>query len=161
MEPARSEAAVLVLVAVVLLVSGPVGGVSFASPSPSLDDGDASLAVLSPGEADAPLMLRPGRFGTDVAYLELPDMVADVRSVTGSPEVVYEVHVPEIGVEKRVRQVITSDFEGRLRYEVDDRGLPRHVLDTDSYEGRVVVRVQSFSTSRTVVNRTVTVVTER
>ncbi len=157
MDPARSEGAAVVLVLGALLLSGPVG--LFApAPTPSVGDGDAAVTVVAPTGDELPL--TPGRFGTDVSYLRLPDLVAEVRDVTGSPELVYRISVPALGVEERVHHVLGRETDGRVRLDLDHRGLPRDALSASEYEGRIIVRVQSFETERTIVNRSIQVVVD-
>lgn len=151
--PDRSVAAGL-LVVLVVLASGLVGG----QPA-GLGDGTAEVAVVSP-DVDR-LVVDDGRFGTAATYLRLPDLVVETSNVSGRPRLVYAVAVPELGLDRQRTRLI--DGERRLRIHMPDRAFaPRGTGDgalppPGTYEGRLTVRVQSFSTDRTVVNRTLMV----
>lgn len=150
------------MVCLVVLAFAAVGGPPAGGPPPDeVGDGTASLSVVSP-TTDA-LATSPGRFGTSARYLRLPDLVVDVSGVDGRPRVVYRVVVPALDVDRQVHEVVTSP--GRVRLEMADRAYPpagypggfRSLPGDGTYEGRLVVRVQSFTTDRTVLNRSVSV----
>lgn len=151
--PDRSVLAGL-LVVLVVLASGLVGG-----PPAGLGDGTAEVAVVSP-DVDR-LAVHDGRFGTATTYLRLPDLVVETSNVSGRPRLVYAVAVPELGLDRQRTRLIEG--ERRLRIHMPDRAFaPRGTGDgalppPGTYEGRLTVRVQSFSSDRTVVNRTVAV----
>lgn len=155
MDPDRVETVVAVAILLVVLLSGPVGGLSPSGGPQRVGDGDADVVVQRAAGED--LEVTAGRFGTKGGYLRISDLVADVRSVTGRPELVYQVTVPELDLEARRRHVLGPDSTGTVRLSLDDRGLPSEALAAESYRGLVVVRVQSFSTERIVLNRSVAV----
>lgn len=150
------------LVCLVVLAAAAVGGPATGRPPPDgVGDGTATIGVLSP--AGDVLDTSQGRFGTDARYLRLPDLVVDVTALEGRPRIVYRVVVPELGVDRQVHEVVTST--GRTRLRMADRAYPptdypanfRTLPQDGSLEGRIVVRVQSFSTDRTVTNRSIQV----
>lgn len=151
--PDRTAVATVGIVVAVVL-----GGWLGAQPA-TLGDGTATVRVVSP-DADG-LETEPGRFGTAASYLRLPDLVADVTNVTGTPRLVYRIRVPALDLDRQRSRLIRH--EGRLRVSMPDRAFPpRETAEASPppagrYDGRLVVRVQSFSTDRTVLNRTVTV----
>lgn len=130
--------------------------------APTLGDGTATLRVDSP-TADE-LRTSPGRFGTRARYLRVPDLVVDVTALEGRPRVVYRLVVPRLGVDRQVHQVVTTT--GRTRLRMADRAYPpadysdrfRRLPPDGTYEGYLVVRVQSFTGDRTVLNRSIRVV---
>lgn len=140
-------------------------GAAVAGPPPAppagVGEGNATLSVLEPTTGE--LRTSPGRFGTRARYLRTPDLVADVTTVAGHPRVVYRLAVPALGVDRQVTEVVTTT--GRVRLRMPDRAYPpesysarfRTLPPAGTYEGRLVVRVQSFSGDRTVRNRTVPV----
>jgi len=137
----------------VILLSGPVGGIDLtAPPSPGVGDGTASIDVLEPN-GDT-LGMTAGRFGTDVTYVRIPDLVADIERVEGRPRVRYSVSVPGLDVDRQETRTVEST--GRLRIPLDDRAFwdPK----SRTYEGRLVVEVQSFTETKTVLNRSIEVV---
>lgn len=162
------------LVAALVLGALVVAGPAWAAPM-ELGDGTADVEIVAPtwlepgtGPAGEPLHATPGRFGTEATYLRIPDLVVDARNVTGRPEVLYDLEVPEIGVDPRpVRRRLSSP--GRYRLHLADVALPPAgyssgdvaVPAAGTYTGRVTVRVQSFSGHRVVANRTVEVVVDR
>lgn len=142
--------AVLAIILFGMLLSGPAGGIDFARDRLSIGDGTASVTVVEP--ADEPVRVTDGRFGTNVSYVRIPDLVVDVRSVDGKPRVFYQVTVPELGVRKQNERIVRST--GRLRVPISDRALPREVT-ADGATARLVVRVQSYTGGTVVMNRTV------
>lgn len=143
-------AAALVLFGMVL--SGPVGGVDLTRDRSSLGDGNASVTVVEP--AGGPIEITDGRFGTNVSYVRMPDLVVDVERVDGRPRVFYQVTVPELGIKSQNSAIVRS--AGRLRVPISDTAVPRHAAP-DRTTARLVVRVQSYSGGEVVVNRTVEV----
>ncbi len=143
---------VVAVVLVTLVLTGPVVGFDVTKESPELGDGNATVEVLDAPSATIPV--THGRFGTDVSYVRIPEAAVDVRNLTGSPRIAYEVTVPELGVDRRVSRIVTD--EGRVRLELSDRAL---APDTDpgTYTGRVDLRLQSFEGQTVLVNRTVEV----
>jgi hypothetical protein len=157
-EVSRQSVAVLSTVGIILFVlvlSGPVGGVDFTGEPTTLDDGNASVTVAE-GSTDT-LTVSEGRFGTNVTYVRIPDAVLDVESVRGQPRVVYLVTVPNLSVDKQSRRYIEST--GRLTVPMSDRALPNRPA-AGTYEGRMVIRVQSFGYDEVVLNRSVEVTVE-
>lgn len=144
--------AAVALVLFGMLLSGPVGGVDLAREEPSLGDGTASVTVVEPD--DGPVVVTEGRFGTNVSYVRIPDLVVDVTSVDGQPRVFYQVRIPELGIEKQNDRVVRST--GRLRVPVSDRAVPKGAA-VDGAKAHLVVRVQSYTQGAVVLNRTVEV----
>lgn len=153
------------LVVIGLLAAGP----SWAS-TPELGDGTANVPIVAPpelgdttGSEPLELMTTAGRFGTEATYLRIPDLAVDASNVEGSPRLVYSLQVPALDVDRVESRLIPGP--GRLRVPMDDHAYPPPdyhadvpgLPDPGTYEGRVTVRVQSFSTDRVVVNRTVEV----
>lgn len=124
-----------------------------------LGDGTASIEVAAP--AGDRLAFDRGRFGAAASYLRLPDLVAHAGNVTGRPQLVYTVRFPELDVDRRETRLLRA--EGRVQVHMSDRAYPPRNSTFDdhpapgTYTGHLTVRVQSFSTDRTVINRTVTV----
>jgi len=147
MDPVRAAVAVVLAA---LLLTGPLG--VDVTADRSLGDGTATV------EADPPETLRitDGRFGADIAYLRVPETAVDVRAVEGSPRLVYEVGVPELGVEERAYRVV--DRPGTVRMRVPHREVD--AAGDGPYRGYVAVRVQSFDSYETVSNRSVEVTVE-
>lgn len=143
---------VVAVVLVGMLLSGPVGGVELVSDRPSLGDGTASVTVVEPTEE--PIRVTEGRFGTNVSYARIPDLVLDVTSTAGHPRVLYQVTIPELNIRKQNDKIVQSS--GRLRVPISDHVVPRGAT-LDGATARLVVRVQSYSGGQVVMNRTVEV----
>jgi hypothetical protein len=147
------------LVVVVAVLTGPLGLVDLTGEPAQLGDGNASVAVLGPETGRIPM--TEGRFGADVMYTRLPDLAVEITAVTGRPRILYTVRVPELRIDRTVRRLVRS--EGRMRIRMSDYALPREnddfpdPLQNRSYDGTLVVRVQSFTTQYTVLNRSVEV----
>lgn len=151
--PDRSLLAGL-LVVLTVLASGLVGGQPAA-----LGDGTAAVELVSP-DVDR-LAFEDGRFGTAATYLRLPDLVVEISNLSGRPRVQYGVAVPALGLDRQRTRLLHG--QGRLRVRMPDRAYaPRGAADgarppPGTYQGRLTVRIQSFSTEQTVLNRTVLV----
>ena len=137
----------------VLVATGPLSGVDVTSASPSTV-GDGNATVTDVAVDRAALSLTPGRFGTNVTYLRVPAATVTTDDVTGRPRLLYIVSVPELGIELVERRVVTDP--GRYRLAPDDRAMASRRAD-GVYNATLSVRVQSFTTDRTVAWTTVTV----
>jgi hypothetical protein len=146
------------LAALVIVLATVTAGLAGSEPA-ALGDGTATVDVVEPTAET--LSIDRGRFGADVSYLRLPDLVVDVSNVTGRPRVVYAVRVPALGLDRVENRLIRE--EGRLRVSMADRAYPPRgsgdggLPEPGTYDGRLVVRVQSFASDRTVRNRTIQV----
>jgi hypothetical protein len=155
-------------VLVALIAAGPTWATA-----PELGSGTANVSVVSPAEIDAghgdsSLVLRttPGRFGTSATYLRIPDLVVDASNVDGTPRLVYGLEVRALDVDRLETRLLPDP--GRLRVPMADRAYPPPDFEHDApglpepgtYEGRLVVRVQSYTSDRIVVNRTVEVIVD-
>ena len=157
-EVSRQSGAVLFTVGIILFVlvlAGPAGGVDLVGEPTTLEDGNASATVVD-GSTDG-LTVSEGRFGTNVTYVRIPDATLDVERVRGQPRVVYSVTVPNLSVDKQSRRYIEST--GRLTVPMSDRALPNRP-DAGTYQGRVLIRVQSFGYDEIVLNRSIEVTVE-
>lgn len=156
------------LIALGLLVAGPSWG-----EDRSLGEGTAQVEIVSPDGLDSgtgpgglELRTTAGRFGAAPTYVRTPDLVVDVTNLTGRPKVVYRIEAPELNFSRHAEHLVTRT--GRHAVPMDDRAFPPpdYAYDAPSlppegtYEARIVVRVQSFAGSRTVLDRTVPVVVD-
>jgi hypothetical protein len=149
----RSVAAAGLFVVFVLVGTGPLSGVDVTSASPStVGDGNATVTDVSVDRSA--LSLTPGRFGSSVTYLRVPAAAVTVENVTDRPQLLYIVSIPGLDVRLVERRVVTGS--GTYRLAPDDRAIPPGRAD-GSYDAALSVRVQSFTTDRTVAWTTVTV----
>lgn len=154
----RQSAAVLSTVGIILFVlvlAGPAGGIDLVGDPTTLEEGNASVTVVD-GSTDT-ITVSEGRFGTNVTYVRIPDAVLNVDRVQGQPRVVYLISVPNLSVDKQSRRYIEST--GRLTVPMSDRALPNRPA-AGTYDGRIVIRVQSFGYDEVVLNRSVEVTVE-
>ena len=142
---------VVAVVLVVVLLSGPGTGIDLTSERPSLGDGTATVTVVQP--EDGPLSVTDARFMRGASYVRIPDLVVDVTDVTGQPRVFYQVSIPALDVKKQNDRIV--DAPGRFVVPLSDRAIPEDWVPDNGTTARVVVRVQSYSEGRTVLNRTV------
>ncbi|WP_262179689.1 hypothetical protein [Haloarcula laminariae] len=140
-------------VAFVLVGTGPLTGLDVTTASPSTF-GDGNATVTEVGVDRAGLTLTPGRFGTNVTYLRVPTAAVDVDGVTGRPQLLYIVSVPGLDLQLVEREVVTGP--GTYRIAPDDRAIPPGRAD-GTYDAVLSVRIQSFTTDRTVARTTMTV----
>jgi hypothetical protein len=141
----------LVATALIISLVG-IGGLAGAQHA-QLDDGNATVDVVAPtGDR---LAVESGRFTTAADYLRLPDLVVDVSSVSGTPRIHYRQTVPELGIDRQNARLIRR--EGRIRVPLADVAYPPtgERPEPGEYDGRVLVRVQSFSTDTVVANRSI------
>ncbi|MEF8881615.1 MAG: hypothetical protein V5A34_03710 [Halapricum sp.] len=156
------ELAQLLLVAIVvvaLLVSGPViPGVSLTGAEPtSLGEGDATVSSVTV-DADR-VRITPGRFGTNISYLRVPDARLQIDTIEGQPRVVYQLRIPELDIDLAAPKLLSES--GRTTVRLDDQAIAPERLSQDQYEGQLVVRIQSLSTDRVVRNESITVEVRR
>jgi hypothetical protein len=135
----------------VLLITGPLGGIDVTEETTALGDGTATVRILESGERE--FAITDGRFGTNVSYVRVPDLRLDVESVSGQPRVLYIVRVPALGLDESNSRLLEST--GRLRVPLRDQAV--RTVSNESYEGRVIVRIQSFSGMETVRNQSIEV----
>lgn len=136
----------------------------------SLGDGSADVRVVAPAEltpegADQELTFSPspGRFGAAPRYLRTPDLRVNVTQLSGRPRIVYLFVVPRLGIEERTKKLI--DGTGHIHLPAEDAAFPPSGYpyntsrrpDPGTYEGRILVRVQSFTSDSIVVNRSIRV----
>ena len=136
----------------VLVGTGPLAGVDVTSASSTFGDGTATVTEITVDRSA--LALTPGRFGTNVTYLRVPAATVAVDSVTDRPQLLYIVSVPGLDVQLIERQVVTG--AGRYRLAPDDRAMPPGRAD-GTYGAVLSVRIQSFTTDRTLARTTVAV----
>jgi len=137
----------------VLVGTGPLTGADVTGASAStFGDGNATVADVTVDRSE--LALSPGRFGTDVTYLRVPTATVTAESVTDRPRLLYVVSVPELDIRLVESRVVAGP--GTYRLAPDDRAMPPGRVD-GSYEATLSVRVQSFTTDRTLARTTVTV----
>jgi len=152
-----SRTVTLLSVAVVLgtlVVTGPlVGGTDADRASTDLGDGTATIERVQ--LTDSP-SFSPGRFGTGVVYLRIPDVAIEFSSTSGRSRLVYRVAVPGLGFD-RVGTGVVGPGTIHRQVEMSDRAFAPDTLDRDRYRVNVSVRIQSFSVDRTVFQRNLTV----
>lgn len=152
---AVSVAAVAVVLATLALTSPAVGVVALGDPGETdLGEGTATVGDAS-FEHDP--VLTPGRFGTAVAYLRIPDATVRLSAVEGRSRLVYQVRVPALDFERVANRPLSPRAGDTVRVGMADRAFQYKSITRETYRATLVLRVQSFAVDRTVVNRTVTV----
>ncbi|MBV0924282.1 hypothetical protein KTS45_08715 [Halomicroarcula limicola] len=145
---------VALFVVVVSVATGPLTGVDVTEQR-ATEFGDGTATVGAVTVDTAALRVTDGRFGTGVSYLRVPTATVTVTSVSDRPRLVYRVLVPALDVELTETAVVSKT--GTYRLVPDDRGMARGAADASTYDGTLAVRVQSFTTDRTVYRENVTV----
>lgn len=144
------------VVLVTLVISGPaVPGVSLTQSSQptALGEGNATVTAVEIAESD--VKITPGRFGTDVLYLRGPDANVQLEGVDGQPRIVYRIEIPALDVETATTRLLAGP--GKLTVRLDDRAFLPDQVDEERYDGELTVRIQSFSTDRTLLREQITV----
>ena len=144
---------VAVLVVFVVVATGPLTGVDVTSAqATTFGDGDATVDTVD--VAVSSLVVTDGRFGSDFSYLRIPTATVSVSSVSDRPRLVYLVSVPALDVDRVTTQVLTEP--GTYRLVPKDQALAPTAPD-GTHEATLSVRVQSFTTDRTLYRENVTV----
>jgi hypothetical protein len=142
------------LVLVVLVLTGPlVGAVGVDGEGSDLGDGTATVGSIRTVDEFA---MTPGRFGTGVLYLRIPDVRAEFESVTGRSRLVYRVAVPALGFDRVGTRQVGPDT-GSVTVGMSDRAFAPRTTEWPPSTVTVTVRIQSFTVDRTVLQRNVTV----
>ena len=139
------------IIGIILFVVVLSGFVGFTANSGELGEGTASVTVIEP--TDDTLVVNSGRFGTGATYLRIPDLVVAVEQRAGRPRLIYRVTVPALNVDEQETRLVPAS--GRVRLPADDVAFED--VEPGTYDGRLVVRVQSFTNDTTVLNRSVEV----
>lgn len=160
MVPRHPPTVVALFVLGTLVVTGPLIGVDAVRTQPTTV-GDGTAAVSSVQLPTSEIRITDGRFGTDVAYLRVPDASVTVDSVTGRPRLLYQVDVPALGISLEDERVLSAGQSGTYRLAPGDRAVTPAALERDTYNGSVRIRVQSFEADETVIAENVTVKVER
>ncbi|WP_434531241.1 hypothetical protein ACODNH_08245 [Haloarcula sp. NS06] len=160
MVPRQPPRVVALLILVTLVVTGPLVGVDAVRTQPTTI-GDGTAAISSVQLPTSEIRITNGRFGTNVAYLRVPDASVTVDSVTGRPRLLYQVAVPALDISREDEQVLSDGQSGTYRLAPGDRAVRWSSLERDAYRGTVLLQVQSFETSETIVAENVTVQVER
>jgi len=156
MVPRHPPTVVALFVLVTLVVTGPLIGVDAVRTEPTTI-GDGTAAVSSVQVTTSEIRITDGRFGTDVAYLRVPDAGVTVDSVSGRPRLLYQVDVPALDISLEDERVLSAGQSGTYRLAPGDRAISPSSLDRDTYTGSVRIRVQSFEADQTIVAENVTV----
>ena len=138
-------------VGIILFVVVLSGFVGFTGDRHELGEGTATVTVVEPTQET--LVVTEGRFGTGATYLRIPDLVVDVEQREGRPRLIYRVTVPELEIDEQETTLLPAS--GRVRLPADDVGFED--VEPGTYDGHLVVRVQSFTNDTTVLNRSVEV----
>lgn len=151
-----SQQLLLGVVIVTLVFSGPlVPGLSFGGSGPPAMIGDGNATVSTVDVDTDAVAITPGRFGTDVSYLRIPDAKLSIDDVEGEPRIVYRLVVPELDVDHAETRLLAGP--GDVTVRLSDVAFVPGGLSAERYDGSLRVRVQSLSTDRTVFNESVTI----
>lgn len=152
---ALSQLLLLATVVVALVLSSPIFGLSITQSGPPSTVGDGNATVSSVDVDADSVHISPGRFGTDVSYVRLPDASVAVGDVEGSPRIVYRVEIPALDIDHSAENVLSGSGPKTVR--LTDVAVRPDRLSADSYDGRLSVRIQSYEVDRVVYNESLTV----
>ena len=109
-----------------------------------LDPGNGSVTVTSVDVPEDGFYLEPGKFGSDVYYLETPKVRANVSNVEGQPLVNYKVRITEANFTNLRIYFLGEEEEkaGGLNLEMPRSSLEPSVGANESYEAEVLVVVR-------------------
>jgi len=144
------------IVLVTLVLSSPlVHGVTLTEAGPPTTVGDGNATVSNVDVDTDSVHVSPGRFGTAVSYVRMPDATVDVTQVDGAPRLVYRFEIPALEIDHDATKVLSS--RGATTVRLGDVAVLPERLAVDRYDARVTVRVQSYTVDRVVYNESVTV----
>jgi len=154
--------ATLVTIAATLVVSGPlVPAVDFTKAEEGPSDEESRIdATVERAPTDS-FVLRQGRYGTNVYFLEAPEVVINVTSISGTPTLVYEVEMP---TQNRTLSTVTfldPDTEpGPLRLAFEAPSIDSEDIEADSYRGTVRIFTRVDGEKTVLYNRSITISVE-
>lgn len=160
MVPHHPPRVVALFILVTLVATGPLIGVDAVRTQPTTI-GDGTAAISSVQVPTSEMRITDGRFGTNVAYLRVPDASVNVDSVTGRPRLLYQVSVPALDISLEDEQVLSEGQSGTYRLAPGDRAVTPSSLEQSAYRGTILLRVQSFETAETIVAENVTIRVEQ
>lgn len=128
----------------VMVLSGPMVGAVDLTPAPpesTPGDGNVSLSVVSvPSDG---IRLDRGKYGSGVYVLRVPDAEVHVRSIRGSPIVVYKIRIPELGYARASIHVLEEGQDGqREKLEIDEDEIDPGRVTRKVYGGELLVVVR-------------------
>jgi hypothetical protein len=130
--------------------------VTQAGPPGTVGDGNAvASSVTVDGDT---VRITPGRFGTAVSYVRVPDASVRLTGVTGAPRVVYRLEVPALGIDHHATRLVSGP--GSVTVRLRDVAVRPERVSADRYEGRLTVRIQSHTVDRLVRTESLTIEVE-
>ena len=152
------DPAVLAAVAILLgaVATGPAVGllqVPDAGPA-ELGTGHADLELSSVPEAAT---LSPGTY-TDVHRLVVPEIRADLRSVSGTPTVTASVDVDDLGFSRSSVFALEGGSAGDHSFAISPTTIDSARVQNDSYPGRLRLVLRDGRGSTVLVDESIRVV---
>ncbi|MFC7166939.1 hypothetical protein [Halospeciosus flavus] len=161
-----SRGAVIVTVSVIVLVtlaSGPViSSINLTtnqSDTASFDDGNITVTdVTIPNDS---YTFHQGNYGSAAYYLETPDTTLTLKSVTGSPRLVYKLRIPAKSYVVAKTTFIRNNATGQFSLTGPSDTFKPSTINQSEYRGKVTILVRSGMESRVLATKNVTIEVSR
>lgn len=138
-------ATTLAVIAVVALLSGPVGPLDLTT-APTCGEATGEGAFPGTGNATVTPVSVPDRatiskssFGAAVWRLEVPPATVNVSDVSGRPTVSYRIGIPELGRTVGTTAVLNRCTTGEQRLALDRSTFEPDRIDADRYDATIYV----------------------
>lgn len=156
-----ARATVLIVLATVIL-SGPlVPYVDFtpaAASTPTHGPDSASISVVSTPADD--FRIAPARFGAGV-YLYSAPMTVHVERVAGSPTLIYELRIDELGFNVASLAFLSESTAGTDQVlQIERSTIEPERITQSSYAGEIELRLRAGNETRVIHQQNVTVTVE-
>jgi hypothetical protein len=161
MDPRRGvPLAVVGLVVVVLVVTGPFGPLSVPTEySGEQAPGTGNATVTVTGPPDQP-RFEPSRQAEGIYYLRVPDAEIEVRHLRGNPTLVYTIGVDALGYSRSSVHFLGSAGPGRHSISLDPDTFTEDEIDRDAYGATLELVLRTDGSARELYRTETTVVVE-
>lgn len=154
----------IVVILVVVVISGPVlpqvDFTTYSITSAVSDNDDSSLMISGIEVADIGPRIIPGPFEGQ-AILDVPSVSIRVEHVTGSPLLIYEVAVANLGHNIATLVAFREQDAGRTHsVDIKNSTLRTREINASSYPAELRIRIRTGNESTTVFRKNVTVIVE-
>lgn len=152
-------AAVVGVIVVTSLLSGPVVGVLDVDPADRQSDFAPGEGTATVGNVSVPdhATLAPGEFGAGSYYLEVPAASATVEAVRGRPILSYSIEIDALGYKLGSNHYLSAENQGRIHLTISPASFDPDRFSRERYDGRIAVTLRTTEGSTTLEASNVTV----
>lgn len=145
------------IVVATALLSGPLLGQVDLTGTASSESYGFAEGSATVGDVEFPdtAVLRSGRYGAEIFYLEIEPARADLQRVVGQPALTYSLSIPDMGVKREALHLVTADDQGTVELTMGDMDVDATDVTADAYTGEVSVNVRHSTASYEVANESI------